>query len=293
MKKGFSLAIYNSIDKNYFLELIDFCLELKVDIVKLGICWHDIEKEKGVYNWETTDFFVNTIIKNNIEILANITTFPCWTNGIGKKEKDYLRKIGLPYFDGLICIKKENYQYYEKYLQELITRYSYIKYWEIINEPFGMGLPIIENNQIQFGKTFKEYIELLMISYETIKEIDKTKLIGLGSIDGNADIINHINCEYYDAICLHPYRRRKEEIINIEMINEIKKIMMLKNIIEEKQIWITEYGWEVRNPKHPLFINEEKQGEYLKETFKYFEDFEMAIFNDNKDLKAKEVFKNL
>jgi len=268
MKKGINLAIYNSIDQDYFLKLIDLCKELQVDLVKIGVCWHDIEKEQGKYDWNRTDFFINSIKKVNLEILADLSTFPCWANGVDERKKEFLRKINFPNFDGLICIEEKNLPYYQSYLNELVKRYD-IQLFEIINEPFGMGLPKIIDNEIIFGKSFEEYLKILEISYKTIKSIRPYAKVGLGAFDYDIILLEKIPSDFFDAICLHPYSHKPNEFFNFDLV---------ENISSEKEIWITEWGVNTEKAGWIQKVSEEKQGEIIQEVFSFSKTKGIEIF---------------
>lgn len=221
-----------------FLKMVKLLKDLKIKYVGgIGFCWHDIEKEKGRYDFDKIDYIIE--IFEDFTLFANIGTFPCWANGVGQKEKEFLKSKGFTYFDGLVGMQEEFLPDYFCFVETIVQRYSdVVKYWQIWNEPFGMGwmsLEVDENNW-RFGNCREIYKKVIKGSYEIIKQRQDNVVLS-GSLDyGDWHLQNMYedNSKYFDAFSLHLYPRQEGELYNVSLLDA--------SLSYDKDIFITEFS---------------------------------------------------
>lgn len=284
MLKGINLGIYTNIDRDYYKKLIELCVDLKIDIIQLGICWHDVEKTQGEYNWDATDFLVNTIKDAGIEILANIGTFPCWANGVGEKEKELLRFLNMPNFDGLVGLKEEYLDDFTNFIDAVMERYNF-RYIQLLNEPFSMGWVDIVGDKLRYGECRDIYAKMLRKAYVVIKEKNKDNVVLSGSLDYAGHQVEWMfddNRDWFDMFSLHVYPRKEGEIVNIELIEEASKY--------EKDICITEYAYFVGEGHWLKSCSEEEQRDSIEKAFNYFKEndkIKIAMYHTLNDFSGE------
>lgn len=126
-------------------------------------------------------------------------------------------------------------------VKEVVSKYSFIKVWEIWNEPTA------KNFQLGYQDgTPEHYFEMLKSAYQIIKSIDSSMIVvGFGGVYANdknfiENVIKLGGLNYCDAVSIHIYPNGKHYPCYLWYyywdLNYIKKVF------NNKQIWITETG---------------------------------------------------
>jgi hypothetical protein len=250
----------------------------------LGIKWVNenvfrkrVEPRLGVYEWKEPDFFVKDVLKD-LDVVFNINPKTNWQvkGSIKVGKKDYI-----PGGD----IDGESLKLYKTFLKELIKRYKdRVHRWEIFNEP-----------DIEFKNIPESYVNILKISYLTIKEVDPQATVCLGGQMATPHALNFLrkilpllssqhpvfgkendmHNNYFDGFDLHyfgfydEYRnihtRRKKIITVDEFFNLFKKYGLFERKMITDRAGATYTGGNLENYKgRPLkYQNETEQSGYL------------------------------
>jgi hypothetical protein len=220
--------------------------------IRFGICWWDIEKKRGTYNWEKTDRAIDTLHQYGIKIVACVATAPEWAIDASPEVKRLLAKAGFPSVYGTAPWSAEFWPDYERYLREMVQRYGErVDHWELWNEPDGLsGIRLLRNRQgrvvdLRFGGDAEWYCELLRRSYPIFKEVDPGSLVCAGAFESkNGYQIELLNAMYdegcapfFDAISVHSYGNP----LKFEWISKVRQAMV-EHGDSHKPIWMTEWG---------------------------------------------------
>jgi len=212
--------------------------------------WQKIEKRKGDFDFSETDLWVKEAQKNNIAILPTIWPYVDWDQQTCRDIDCKVTQEDHFYFDiSPYRCEPCNYQDYINFLNKLVERYDGdgindmpgllipIKYWEILNEPE------MKENDLTFFKGTKEgYVEILKISYETIKtNCEDCKVVQGGAAGAGEktteyweEIFALQGSDFFDIANIH-YISFGDSTLNVKDFNHL---MEQSNI--EKPIWVTE-----------------------------------------------------
>lgn len=177
--------------------------QLGVTWVRWDIEWRAVEKERGIYNWETSDKVAKTAQKYGIKSLIIIHLPPEWAIQEGLYNEN--RQSPPKEFEDFAYFAKQVAIRYKE------SAYGPIEYFEIWNEPNLEGGWYPASNA-------ESYAELLKLSYTAIKEGNPNARVISGGLamavtkDNNISPVDFINSlyeagakGYFDAIALHPY----------------------------------------------------------------------------------------
>jgi len=202
-------------DEEY--ELLD---EMNVVWLLYTFHWEDIEKEKGVYDFNKFDKFVESAKKHNKKIIAVLAY--CTRQIIDETKK--IRYVPPKYIPD-----------YLNYVEALVNHFGdKIDAWQIWNEPNGL-----------FWKgTDKEYYELAKQAVKRIRDVNPNAfIIGGGFARTPKNFIRKMKkagaLENLDAISFHPYDLNPAGAMILH--DNFNKLM--KEINFDKEIWITEVGY--------------------------------------------------
>jgi len=123
--------------------------------------WNIIEPEKGRFDWELTDLYVQAASNAGIKISAVIQPFADWDQKNTQTNKDAL---DFAYYDYKVGPPKDIAEY-QNFLTKIVERYKdKVFVWEIGNEP--------ENPGGGYQNNPEGYFDLVKITSETIKKAD-------------------------------------------------------------------------------------------------------------------------
>ncbi|MDP4275819.1 MAG: hypothetical protein Q8907_16245, partial [Bacteroidota bacterium] len=135
--------------------------ELGVHSTKVYLIWHQIEPEKGKYNWETVDFLLNQI-KPEDQVLVSIFSSSTWAT---KTTTAMLPSSPAKSADD-----------YYNFIYRLVKHCKgKIKYWQNDCEP---------NNPVYWSGSVDEFISELRVFHKAVKDADKGAKVVLGGYDG-------------------------------------------------------------------------------------------------------------
>lgn len=265
-------------DGNRLEKAVETLKEMGVGIVRMDFGWEDIESEEDEYDFEKYDEIVGILSENNIRMLGIFSYCASWA---GK------RWNGPP----------ENNEDFVEYMSVTIDRYkSFVKYWEIWNEPDSRTYWATQDRM-------KRYSELLKDCYTAAKDIDPSCRILMGGLTENSIVplrnIYRNGCrDYFDIVNIHPFVNplKKERFKLLRgKINSVKRVMK-KYGDEDKKIWLTELGSPgIENPTkengwwHGISPDEQEQADWVGDIYKKavnisgVEKIFWAFFQDSRD----------
>jgi len=245
-----------------FEDLIEKQFEYTADIgagwyrahIPFPFRWGHIEKSEGNLDFSKTDILVRKA--NNIQVLAQLFPFAEWDQAHYGDDPDCLRTLTSDGPKVPSCGPYDR-EKYKNFVKKTVRQHKdYIKYWEIMNEPGSMYLGQArggaQKNPDFVDELTDDYIEVLRISYEAIKEecddcivllaglvsppehgtplIEREKLSGY--------LLEKGASEYFDIYNFHCYDPDSKGIYY--QINDNTAI--LKKYDVQKPIWVTEVG---------------------------------------------------
>lgn len=208
--------------------------EAGIKWVRTDFDWSGVERKEGQWDFSYLDETVKWAQEAGIDILPIMGYDVAWASPAQK----HLDKWAV-------------------YVRTIVTRYKdRLRYWEVWNE----------ENISHFWKGAsgpEEYVELLKVTYKTIKEVDPGLTVLFGGTAGIPweYIEGAYKCgvkDSFDVMNIHPYRypKRPEPGNLYEDINKVRELMT-KYGDGNKPIWITEMGWPTHCPPDAVggFLN--------------------------------------
>jgi hypothetical protein len=222
--------------------------------------WNQIEPEKGRYEWQGVDEYVQEVQSYDIATLATIWPFAEWDQanwgGFGDTPFIFEEELGRG------RRKPYDMQAYKRFVSALVERYDDdgindmpglkypIKYWEASNEP---------SMQDFFDGSPEDYLELLKATYEAVKEADpEAKVLHAGlagtepaTVSFWGPIFKKGGGQYFDIAAIHcfPYSdiAAKAQVC----VPEFKKLLSKYGI--DKPIWVTDMQYKMGETPGKIF----------------------------------------
>lgn len=225
---------------------------------RINITWAEVEKEKGKFNFENADKYIDKLYNSNLKILAVLIRPPSWASRIPKNYKP----IEIGAHKGWGDFPPNDLDAWGRYIFETVSHFkTKIKHWEIWNEP---------NMELFFnGGTVDDYVALLKVAYLNAKKADPDcKIVGLGGTDAiyAKMVMERGGFDFMDTASIHIYHflgHIPERESFIPGIIETQKV--LSGYGGGKDMWITETGW----PTHQgmtdgwIGVSLDEQAKYL------------------------------
>jgi hypothetical protein len=194
------------------------------------VTWRDIEPQRGKWQFETLDNYVDIAEKQKAEIILTLGGSPAWASSAPDQSK---------------TAPPKNIEDWKNYVRTVATRYkARIHLYEIWNEP---------NFRYFWTGTTQQLVDLSKEAYATLKQVDPSITVvspsattekGLPWLD---DFLAKGGGQYADVIGYHLYvdPRPPESMINLA--KNIKKTMAAHNV-GDLPLWDTEIGWTAPKP---------------------------------------------
>lgn len=235
-----------------------------------NLFWNEVERQKGRFDWFSTDQKVKEFSQMEVYPLVIIDPFANWDQDSCHLEERYIADHG-PEKGGKIKVGKPcDMNAYVRFLERAVERYDGdgendmpgltipIKYWEIMNEPSmqggstgGMG----EELKFFVG-TPQEYLEILKTSYETIKRIDPEAKVAHAGMAGVQEDFRNFWTPIFEAGGANYTDIANIHTISTDEQREDLYVIRFKRFIKQfglggKPIWITEvqFGELVKRPE--------------------------------------------
>jgi GH35 family endo-1,4-beta-xylanase len=215
-----------------------------ISYIRIPLLWRQVELHPEQYNWSITDKIISMAVKHNFEVIFNLRAVSPWGSGNrqNNRQKKGYQKSSYP----------KNKDAYIQFLRTFIKRYrGKINFIQIENEP---------NAKSFWSGTFKEYLSLLKLSYQTIKKANPNmKVISAGLACGvsspqmsksNLSILKAqaesiLKSKYFDIFDIHNYYPIQTQgtpyTINFKSYLNIY-YQIFKELNIDPEVWLTEVG---------------------------------------------------
>jgi len=206
------------------------------------IIWNEIEPHNGEYDWSLVDYY---LAQDSLNMVFNLESYSSW----GSADPSSL--CGQP-------LGPASVSDYEEYIFDLVTRSKdKVKYWQVGNEPDNLQYwccPSCSGDQ----ESGEEFVELLRITHNKIKEADPDAVVVLGGFTGafvngepiKPELVKEVlvsGKDYFDILDVHLY----EEYGDFGWKLQWFKDEMSRNGYS-KPVWSTEMGGpDIRNCLSP------------------------------------------
>ena len=226
--------------------------------------WSYIEAQPGRFDWRHADMVVAQAQRQGLEIIARLDVVPEWARPAGSSTR---------YLD------EAHYGDYANYAAAFAARYrGRVEHIVVWNEP---------NTTLEWGGRLPDpaaYVDLLRTAYTAIKQANPEAVVlaaGLaptlaspGDPQGYNDLL-YLQAmydagagAYFDALAAHTYgwkepfaQRPDPSRVNFRRVELLHRVMV-QNGDDEKQVYITEGGWN----DHPRWINAVRPAERITYT---------------------------
>jgi hypothetical protein len=235
---------------------ISLMKEAGVTWVRMDFLWDEIEPQQGEFDFKKYDAIVETLCRNDLNILGILNYSAAWAAD-----------------GGWNCPPREN-KLFVDYAAAVIGHYKdKIKYWEVWNEPDS-------STYWQPQDGLKSYCALLKEVYTAAKKVDPgCKILNGGLANGLASVnrlYDNGAKDYFDIMNVHFFESplHRNAIKAVSAYPGLVYKVMSRNGDGGKKIWVTEIGcpgvkggikvdnwWMGKNP------SERKQAEWVKEVY--------------------------
>jgi len=221
---------------------------------QIGLCWfrdwslkwHDVEQEKGKFDFAESDFQINRVLKQGLNVLP-LLPFPSsdWSSSAGPEVKTTEHYPGSR---ERIAYMPRDLEEFAAYVHKTVQHYrTKLHVWEILNEPIytSYALPRREGYQV------KDYVQLLRAAYKAVKQADPDALV-VGGIAGGPttytkEFIEAGGLHCVDALNLHTYPGLTEPEAYEEALHQLRARM--RSAGADKPIWFTEGAYYADDDK--------------------------------------------
>ena len=235
--------------------------------------WGNIEKTPGMYDFNLQDEFVKEIQKYGFNILPVIWPYAQWDQNNCYSEECHVNDFDM-FIDqlGISRCKPCNETAYLNFIKTMVERYDNdglddmpglrypIKYYEFLNEP-TLNIDVEEKKdatEMHFKGTPAEFVELMNITYDAMKEVyPEVKVVhaGINSLEDD-----YLTLDFWKVVYEN---RSKFDIANVHSINQGSYDFFtskFKDLLEDyyddvPPIWVG----EVEIGAHDVIYDEDKQ----------------------------------
>jgi hypothetical protein len=221
-------------------DILQRASELGVKWTRLQANWPSIEKEIGIYSWESTDEAFETALSYGITPFVTLNRGnELYTKPLIQKDQKWIDIYGTrpapPTND------PASMEAWLNFVRATVERYKdRIKYWEIWNEPNHHGYWGVYPNANDYGR-------LLLESAQLIKSIDPVaKVIGGATAGMDPDFIDGYlqggSWKFLDIISYHQYEGEPEE--------RFIKMLEVRKVIDKYKPSLVTWQGECGRPSH-------------------------------------------
>jgi hypothetical protein len=228
---------------------------LGLDIVRVTLNWHEMERTEGRYDWRRSDRLLNALRAGGLDVVATIWGTPVWA-GNGLPNSAPLRPADL-----------------QRFARVVATRYPFVRHWTLWNEP---NKPLWLN-----PVSPRAYVQrILNPGYRGIKAANPSARVagGVTAPRGGQNGMPPVDFirgmaragAQLDAYAHHPYPEYPGDTPYNGGCRNCKTISMstIERLLREvgrsfprAAIWLTEYGYQ--SDPDPVGVTQEVQARYV------------------------------
>lgn len=203
--------------------------------------WPRLEPEKGRWQFEMLDKYVELAQQHNVRLLLPLAFSPAWAS-VRPEEPSAYRPGN--------AAEPRKLDDWRAYVRTVATRYrGRITEYEIWNEP--------NLKKFYTGNT-TQLVALAREAYSILKEVDRSNLLVSPSVTGDGkhldwldDYLANGGGNYADVIGYHFYTGPHPPETMLPLITKVRNIMA-KHGLQNKPLWNTESGWLIANDGHRI-----------------------------------------
>ena len=221
---------------------------------QIGLCWfrdwslkwHDVEREKGKFDFTETDYQINRVLERGLNVLP-LLPFPS-SNWSSSAESEVKAITGYTENRERAAYMPQDLAEFATYVRTTVQYYcKRLNAWEILNEPIytDYALPRRKGYQVE------DYVRLLRVAYQAVKEVDPDALV-IGGIAGGAttytrEFIEAGGLRWVDVLNLHIYPGLTAPEEYEEPLRRLRARM--RSVGADKPIWFTEGAYYADDDK--------------------------------------------
>lgn len=205
-----------------------------------GSVWPDLEPQKGQWNFERLDKYVESAHGRSVEILLPLAHSPAWASARPDEPSAY----GPGW-----AAEPRDIADWRNYVRRVGQRYKgVVRYYEVWNEP---------NVKRFYSGSVEQLVALTRAAREELKAIDPTVVVvspsyvdptGLKQLD---EFLARGGGKYVDVIGFHFYATSERPEDMLSMIQRVRRVME-KRGVGGKPLWNTEVGWIIATSRGPI-----------------------------------------
>ena len=221
---------------------------------QIGLCWfrdwslkwQDVEQEKGKFDFTEPDHQINRVLEQGLNVLP-LLPFPSsdWSSSAGPEVEV------TEHYPGnreRMAYMPRDLEEFATYVRTTVQHYrEHLRVWEILNEPIYTSYALPRGK----GYQVKDYVRLLQVAYQAVKEVDPDALV-IGGIAGGADhytreFIEAGGLDWVDALNLHTYPGLTAPESYEDSLRQLRERM--RSAGADKPIWFTEGAYYADDDK--------------------------------------------
>jgi hypothetical protein len=212
---------------------------------QIGLCWfrdwslkwQDVEREKGKFEFTEPDYQINRVLERGLNVLP-LLPFPS-SNWSSSADIDSQVTESYPGNRERMACMPRDLEQFATYVRTTVQYYrERLRVWEILNEPIYTDYALPR----QKGYKVEDYVRLLRVAYQAVKEVDPDALV-IGGIAGGAttytkEFIEAGGLDWVDAFNLHIYPGLTAPEEYEKSLRQLRERM--RSVGADKPIWFTE-----------------------------------------------------
>lgn len=207
-----------------------------------GVSWERLEPVKGQWQFDRLDKLISLSEKNGVEPLLTLGITPRWASA--RPGEDFVYGKGGR-------AEPADIADWERYVRTVAGRYKgRIRYYELWNEPTFTEL---EQNKGFYSGSAEKMVELARVARRVLRKIDPDiRMLTPGFTDDGRRLDLFLRLggkEFTDIVSYHFYSPRPEAMAY--RVSQIRAVMASHGIAD-RELWNTEYGFEMPPPGKPM-----------------------------------------
>jgi hypothetical protein len=208
--------------------------------------WHDVEPQQGKFDFAEPDRQIDRVLERGLRVIG-LLPFPSanWSSSAGDNVKPtQARQENLD----RVAYMPRDPNTFASYVRQTVQHYrDRLSVWEILNEPVYTSYALPHGHGYQAA----DYVRLLRVAYQAVKEVDPGLLV-IGGIAGEPatytrEFIDAGGLRWVDALNLHIYPGLTAPEAYEEPLRQLREKM--RSAGAEKPIWFTEGAYYADDDK--------------------------------------------
>ncbi|MCU0917929.1 MAG: carbohydrate binding domain-containing protein [Planctomycetes bacterium] len=199
--------------------------------------WHDVEPQQGRFEFTEPDRQIDRVLDRGLKVIA-LLPFPSalWSSSAAPEVGTTDRYPGSRQ---RIAYMPRDLNAFATYVRQTVQHYrGRLTIWEILNEPIYTDYSLPR----AYGYQVADYIRLLTVAYQAVKEVDPNALV-IGGIAGGPstytqEFIDAGGLRFVDALNLHIYPGLTAPEAYEEPLRRLREKMNATRLT--RPIWFTE-----------------------------------------------------